>query len=66
MRSIVIEIGHSPFGHENTFAGLYVAMASLSKGMDVTVVFRDDGVYTARKSQIDLHSSLFQPEDQLD
>jgi len=34
----VIEISHPPFGHENTFAGLYVATASLSKAMDIVVV----------------------------
>ena len=47
----VIEISHPPFGHENTFAGLYVATASLSKAMDIVVVFRGDGVYTCRKGQ---------------
>jgi len=47
----VIEISHPPFGHENTFAGLYVATASLSKAMDIVVVLRGDGVYTGRKGQ---------------
>ena len=53
MTGVVIEVGHPPFGHENTFAGLYVATASLSKGMDVIVVLRGDGVYTGRRGQID-------------
>ncbi|WP_455392543.1 DsrE family protein [[Eubacterium] cellulosolvens] len=53
MVNVVIEISHPPFGHENTFAGLYVATASLSKGMDVIVVLRGDGVYTGRKGQLD-------------
>jgi len=52
MVSVAIEISHPPFGHENTFAALYVASASLSKGYEVTVVLRGDGVYTGRKGQV--------------
>ena len=51
MIKVIVEISHPPFGHENTFAGLYVATASLSKGMDVTVILRGDGVYAGRKGQ---------------
>ena len=51
MVKVLIDIGHPPFGHENTFAGLYTATASLSKGMDVIVILRGDGVYTGRKGQ---------------
>ena len=51
--SVVIEITHPPFGHEKAFASLYVATASLSKGMDVIVVLRGDGVYVARHGQED-------------
>ena len=51
MVNVVIDISHPPFGHETTFAGLYVASASLSKGMDVIVILRGDGVYTGRKGQ---------------
>jgi predicted peroxiredoxin len=53
MVKIVIEVSHPPFGHENTFAALYVASASLSKGYEVTVVLRGDGIYTGRKGQVD-------------
>ena len=53
MVKVVVEISHPPFGHENTFAALYVASASLSKGMDVVVILRGDGVYTGRKGQIE-------------
>ena len=53
MVTVVIEISHPPFGHENTFAALYVASASLSKGHEVTVVLRGDGVYTGRKGQVE-------------
>lgn len=51
MVSVIVEISHPPFGHEHTFAGLYVASASLSKAMDVIVILRGDGVYTGRKGQ---------------
>jgi len=51
MVNVVVEISHPPFGHENTFAALYVASASLSKGYEVTVILRGDGVYTGRKGQ---------------
>jgi len=51
MAEIVVEISKPPFGHENTFAGLYVGLGSLTKGHDVTIILRDDGVYTARKGQ---------------
>lgn len=49
--AIVVEISHPPYGHENPFAGLYVASAALSKGMSVVVILRGDGIYTARKGQ---------------
>ena len=64
---VVIDISHPPFGHENTFAGLYVATAALSKGMDVTVLLRGDGVYTGRKGQIEplKHINLPSTEDQV-
>ena len=51
MAELVVEISRPPFGHENTFAGLYVALGSLTKANDVTVVLRGDGVYTGRKGQ---------------
>ncbi len=53
MVKVVITITHPPFGHEYTFAGLYVASASLSKGYDVTVILYGDGVYTGRSGQIE-------------
>jgi predicted peroxiredoxin len=53
MVKVIVDISHPPFGHEHTFAGLYVASASLSKGMDVIVILRGDGVYTGRKGQIE-------------
>jgi predicted peroxiredoxin len=64
---VLIEITRAPFGHENTFAGLYVASGSLSKGMDVSVVLRGDGVYTGRKGQVDPQSNINLPptEDQV-
>ncbi len=67
MVKVVIDITHPPFGHENTFAGLYVATAALSKGFDVTVILRADGVYTGRKGQIEPMKNINQPptEDQV-
>jgi predicted peroxiredoxin len=67
MIKVVIEISHPPFGHENTYAGLYVASASLSKGFDVIVILRGDGVYTGRKGQIEPLEKISLPptEDQL-
>ena len=64
---VVIDITHPPFGHENTFAGLYVATGALSKGMDVIVILRGDGVYTGRAGQQDTLQNINQPstEDQV-
>jgi len=61
MTHVIIEITHPPFGHENTFAGLYVATASLSKGMDVTIILSGDGVYTGMKGQCDPQNMISLP-----
>ena len=61
MVKVVIEISHPPFGYEHTFAGLYVASASLSKGYKVIVVLRGDGVYTGRKGQIETMKNINLP-----
>jgi predicted peroxiredoxin len=68
MIKVVIDISHPPFGHENTFAGLYVATASLSKGFDVTVILRGDGVYTGRSGQMEPMANINLPatEDQVE
>ena len=68
MVNVVVDISHPPFGHETTFAGLYVASASLSKGMDVTVILRSDGVYTGRKGQKEPMEKISLPptEDQVE
>jgi predicted peroxiredoxin len=68
MMKVIIEISHAPFGHENTFAGLYTATASLSKGMDVTVILRDDGVFTGLMGQNDPLKNINLPptEDQIE
>jgi len=67
MVNVVIDISHPPFGHETTFAGLYIASASLSKGMDVVVILRGDGVYTGRKGQLEPMENINLPptEDQV-
>lgn len=51
MAKIVVEVTHPPFGHEQAFAGLYVALASLSKAVDAVVVLSGDGVFCALKGQ---------------
>jgi predicted peroxiredoxin len=67
MSKILVLITHPPFGHENTFAGLYVASAALSKGLDVTVAMTGDGVYAGRKGQVDPLANINMPstEDQV-
>lgn len=50
-KKLLIMIIHPPYGHENAFAGFFIAMASLSKGLDATVVLNCDGVFTAVKGQ---------------
>jgi len=68
MVNLTIEVTHPPFGHENTFAGLYVAVTSLAKGMNVSVILHGDGVYTGLKGQIDPEKNInmLSTEDQLD
>jgi predicted peroxiredoxin len=61
MANVVVELSHPPFGHEHTFAGLYVATASLSKGMDVVVILRGDGVYTGMKGQVEPQKNICLP-----
>lgn len=53
MKDIILEISKPPFGHENTFAGLYVGLVSLTKGHEVTVILTEDGVFTGRKGQVE-------------
>jgi len=61
MSDIVVEISKAPFGHENTFAGLYVALASVTKGRDVTVILRGDGVYAGVLGQDDPPANIHLP-----
>jgi predicted peroxiredoxin len=67
MIKILVIITHPPFGHENTFAGLYVASVSLSKGLEVTVTMTGDGVYAGRKGQVAPLANINMPstEDQV-
>jgi predicted peroxiredoxin len=53
MAKLVVEISHSPFGHENAYSGLFAAMGWVSIGNQATVVLRGDGVHVARKGQMD-------------
>jgi predicted peroxiredoxin len=67
MTKTIVMITHPPFGHENAFAGLYVASAALSKGLEITVAMTGDGVYAGRKGQIDPLANINMPstEDQV-
>ncbi|MEM2925190.1 MAG: DsrE family protein [Methanocellales archaeon] len=53
MKKIGIIISHAPYGHEDAFAGLYVGVAALSRGMQVTILLLENGVYTAIKEHGD-------------
>jgi sulfur relay (sulfurtransferase) DsrF/TusC family protein len=61
MSDIVVEISRPPFGHENTFAGLYVALVSVTKGREVVVVLRGDGVFTGVLGQEDPQENIHLP-----
>jgi len=53
MPKLVIEIIHGPYGRENAYAGLFIAMGWVAVGNDVIVALHSDGVYAARKRQKD-------------
>ncbi|MEM2990993.1 MAG: DsrE family protein [Halobacteria archaeon] len=53
MKKIVIEISHPPYGHENAYSGFFVALGSLPKGVDTIVILTGEGVYAARRGQVD-------------
>ena len=51
VESVVILITSAPYGRENTYGGLYTAIASLDLGLRTVVVLMGDGVYSALKGQ---------------
>ncbi len=53
MPKLVIEIVHAPYGRENAYAGLFIAMGWVAVGNEVIVALHSDGVYTARRGQQD-------------
>jgi predicted peroxiredoxin len=53
MPKLVIEITHAPYGRENAYAGMFIAMGWVAVGNDVIVALHGDGVYAARKGQKD-------------
>nr|WP_319372866.1 DsrE family protein [uncultured Methanobacterium sp.] len=50
MSSLII-IDKAPYGHENALSGIYIAIASLDKGINSDVLLMGDGVYAAQKNQ---------------
>jgi len=61
MPRLVLEIGHAPFGHENAYAGLFIAMGWVSVGNEGLVVLRGDGAYAAKKGQMDPFKEISLP-----
>jgi predicted peroxiredoxin len=53
MKSIIMELTHPPFGRENTYAALFVGSASVSMGVEVTILLRGEGIYVGLKGQDD-------------
>ena len=51
MTSSLIIIDKAPYGHENALSGIYIAIASLDKGIKSDVLLMGDGVYSAIKNQ---------------
>ena len=49
--SILVLVTKPPYGMEDAFAGLRLALAMAVNGMKTTVVLMDDGVYGALKTQ---------------
>jgi len=61
MSKLVIEISHSPFGHENAYAALFAAMAWVSMGNEVVVLLRGEGVHVGGKGQVDPFKNISLP-----
>lgn len=51
MSSSLVIIDKAPYGHENALSGIYIALASLDKGINSDVLLMGDGVYAAQKNQ---------------
>ena len=51
MTSSLIIIDKAPYGHENALSGVYIAIASLDKGIKSDILLMGDGVYSAIKNQ---------------
>jgi predicted peroxiredoxin len=61
MNGLVIEIVHAPYGRVNSYAGLLIASSWASAGHKVIVAFHNDGVYAARKGQVEPIKELNMP-----
>ncbi len=56
MHSALIIIDKAPYGYENALSGIYIAIASLDKGIKTDVLLMDDGVYAALNNQSPIKS----------
>jgi predicted peroxiredoxin len=61
MKSVIMELTHPPFGRENTYAALFIGSASVSLGVEVTVVLTGEGVYVGLKGQVDPQGNIDLP-----
>lgn len=51
MNSVCVLIRKAPYGTENSFAGLKLALATIANGIETRVVLLEDGVFNAVKHQ---------------
>jgi sulfur relay protein TusC/DsrF len=51
VESICVMVRKAPYGTEDAFAGLKLALATTANGMDTSVIFAEDGVFCAMKDQ---------------
>jgi sulfur relay (sulfurtransferase) complex TusBCD TusD component (DsrE family) len=61
MKKVIVQISNPPYGRENTFSALYIATASVSKGIDAKVILIEDGVFTAKKGQLEPQKAINMP-----
>ena len=51
VNSICVVVRRPPYGREDAFAGLRLALSAVSHGLDAVVVLRGDGVWSAVAGQ---------------
>jgi sulfur relay (sulfurtransferase) DsrF/TusC family protein len=51
IRSMCVVVTRAPYGREDAFGGLRLALSGVTHGMEFTVVLRGDGVWSALRGQ---------------